>query len=170
MNWIVGEIARRGGEVSFRDFMELALYHPSQGFYSAPEPRYGRAGDFLTAPTSSAWYATVLSGWLGRLAARIGPIGLVDVASGDGSLIAAVVGVQARRGGRWIREVVSVERSAAMRTVQRQRLAGASRVPIRVAASIAELAPMTGPVVVHACELYDSLPVHRVVMRDHGLQ
>jgi SAM-dependent MidA family methyltransferase len=170
MNWIVGEIERRGGEVSFRDFMELALYHPSRGFYSAPEPRYGRAGDFLTAPTASAWYAIVLGGWLERLATRIGPVGVIDVASGDGSLIAALVDVDARRGGGWMREVVSVERSAAMRAVQQQRLAGSSRVPIRVAASTAELAPIGGPVVLHACELYDSLPVHRVVMRHHGLQ
>ena len=55
--WVEVEIAKHGGALSFHDFMELALYHPRHGYYSSGRPRYGRGGDYLTAPTASAWYA-----------------------------------------------------------------------------------------------------------------
>jgi SAM-dependent MidA family methyltransferase len=167
MSWMAREIADRGGEVSFRDFMELALYHPRHGYYSAPAPRYGRGGDFLTAPTASPWYARVLAGWLERLADRVGPLAFCDVASGDGSLLAELAGVLA--GGRALRFVGSVERSPAMRSLQAARLSAGSATPIAVVASIGELELPPGPVVVHACELYDAQPAHRVVMREDGL-
>ncbi|HVN75088.1 MAG TPA: hypothetical protein VMT19_02140, partial [Thermoanaerobaculaceae bacterium] len=55
MNAIVAEVAKRG-RLSFAEFMELALYHPTAGYYTkrrtGPGPA-GRQGDFLTAPTTS---------------------------------------------------------------------------------------------------------------------
>ena len=164
------EVDARGGEISFRDYMELALYHPRHGYYCAATPRYGRGGDFLTAPTASPWYATVLADLLDRLAARVGPIAFCDVASGDGSLIAVLTAALARRGSRAIRRVGSVERSPAMRAVQTARLRDAEQAPLAVVGSIEELELSSGPTVVHACELFDAVPVHRVVMRSDGLK
>ncbi|HQN95559.1 MAG TPA: SAM-dependent methyltransferase [Thermoanaerobaculales bacterium] len=169
MSWIAREIAARGGEVSFRDYMELALYHPRHGYYSAATPRYGRGGDFLTAPTASPWYAVVLAGLVERLAARAGPVCFLDVASGDGALLVDLLSAMADGGAAAIREACSVERSSPMRAAQLARLGGAAKVPIRVVASLEEVERTAGPVVVHACELYDALPVHRVVMRPGGL-
>jgi len=169
MSWIAREIAARGGEVSFRDYMELALYPPQHGYYSAETPRYGRGGDFLTAPTASPWYAIVLAGFLERLAARVGPVGFCDVASGDGTLLADLLAAMARSRAGAIREIASVERSPAMRARQIARLGDAALVPIGVVASLEEVERAAGPVVVHACELFDALPVHRVVMREGGL-
>jgi SAM-dependent MidA family methyltransferase len=40
-------IARKGA-VSFRDFMELALYHPRLGYYGAGRAALGRMGDYFT--------------------------------------------------------------------------------------------------------------------------
>jgi len=169
MSWIAREIAECGGEVSFRDYMELALYHPRHGYYSAAAPRYGRGGDFLTAPTASRWYATVLAGWLERLAARVGPVALCDVASGDGSFLVELIAAMTQMGVGAIRRVGSVERSPAMRAAQIARLGDAASVPLAVVATIEELERPAGPVVVHACELFDAQPVHRVVMREGGL-
>jgi SAM-dependent MidA family methyltransferase len=78
MSWIVEEIEARGGEVLFDEYMELALYHPKHGYYSGDEPRYGRRGDFLTAPTASEWYARVLTRLLTAIAADTGPFCLID--------------------------------------------------------------------------------------------
>lgn len=170
MSWIVREIASAGGEVSFADFMELALYHPEHGYYSAAAPRYGRRGDYLTAPTASPWYARVLGGWMAGLADAVGPIVFVDVASGDGALAAALLGVGTGSRPAWLRQLVSVERSAAMRALQRDRLAAAGDARVSICRSLAEVVTPDGPTVVHACELYDAQPVHRVVQREHGLQ
>jgi SAM-dependent MidA family methyltransferase len=44
---IRAEIARRG-PIPFRDFMDLALYHPEHGYYTSGRAAIGRAGDFFT--------------------------------------------------------------------------------------------------------------------------
>ena len=91
MTWIVDEIEARGGSVPFDEFMELALYHREHGYYSSAMPRYGRGGDYLTAPTASEWYTRVFARVLARAARSAGPLRLVDVASGDGSFVAGVL-------------------------------------------------------------------------------
>lgn len=166
MTWIEHEIAARGGAVPFRDYMELALYHPEWGYYAAGPSPFGRGGDFLTAPTASPWYAAVLGRWLSSLAERLGPLTLVDTGSGDGSLLAGVLGVET---GGTVARAVSVERSPALRALQAERLAGAP-VPVEVVAELAKALPAAGPVALHACELFDALPVHRVVGREEGLR
>lgn len=40
---------RSGGPVTFRRFMEAALYHPEHGYYRRPQDPFGKAGDFFTA-------------------------------------------------------------------------------------------------------------------------
>jgi SAM-dependent MidA family methyltransferase len=38
-----------GGPVSFRRFMDCALYHPELGYYRRPRDPFGKSGDFFTA-------------------------------------------------------------------------------------------------------------------------
>ncbi|NOZ95349.1 MAG: hypothetical protein GXP47_11535 [Acidobacteria bacterium] len=164
--WMAEEIARRGGAVPFRDFMELALYHPEHGYYSSPTPRYGRAGDYLTAPTASPWYARTVARLAADLASRLGPLTVADLASGDGSFLEAFLEGAAGGPAPVIRRAVSIETSAALRGRQRARL-GES---VEIARSLADVPPAAGPTFVHASELFDALPVHRVVQRPGGLQ
>ena len=44
------EIERAGGWIDFARYMELALYAPGLGYYSAGSTKLGAAGDFVTAP------------------------------------------------------------------------------------------------------------------------
>ena len=44
------EIAASGGAIPFSRFMELCLYAPGLGYYSAGSTKFGAAGDFVTAP------------------------------------------------------------------------------------------------------------------------
>lgn len=167
MGWIQDRIEQLGGTIGFRDFMELALYDPEHGYYARGAIRYGRSGDYLTAPTASGWYAAVMARVVGRLAARWGGrIRLVDVASGDGSFLAELLDAWAGTPGVDL-ELVSIERSVALRTVQQGRFAAHN---VRIAASPEELEPDDSPVVFHASELYDALPVHRVIQRPDGLR
>lgn len=155
--------------MSFRDFMELALYHSNHGYYSSDRPKFGRTGDFLTAPTASAWYGRVLAGWVTRLITRVGAIDFVDAASGDGSLIGLVDAELVRLGRCTAGSVVSVERSAGMRVLQRDRFESVGR-SVTIVSDVSLVPASSVPVVVHASELYDAMPVHRVVMREPGLK
>src|SRR5438045_858094 len=38
------------GPISFRDFMELSLYHPGTGYYTSPGDKIGKSGDYYTSP------------------------------------------------------------------------------------------------------------------------
>ncbi|MDP3482649.1 MAG: class I SAM-dependent methyltransferase, partial [Sulfuricella sp.] len=50
------EIESAGGWIPFSRFMELALYAPGLGYYSAGMHKFGAAGDFVTAPEISALF------------------------------------------------------------------------------------------------------------------
>ena len=169
MSWMVAEIEARGGAVAFEEFMELALYHPDHGYYCGEKPRYGRDGDYLTAPTSSAWYPRVLARLFIALAGGLKPLRFVDAASGDGSLIWELLEALGQGVGTTLAEVVSVERSAAMRSCQLELLDGAP-VPVRWVDDIAGVGARSEPTVVHASELFDAQPVVRVVGRGGGLR
>jgi SAM-dependent MidA family methyltransferase len=169
MTWIVAEIEARGGAVPFDEFMELALYHPEHGYYSGRELRYGRSGDYLTAPTASEWYSRVFARVLSSTARGVGPLRLVDVASGDGSFIAGVLESLGAGADEVLADVVSVERSGSMRSRQVERL-GQTSIRVGWIESVSELEPAGKPTVLHASELYDAQPVVRVVGRDGGVR
>ncbi len=42
-------IAEAGGWIDFSEYMQMALYAPGLGYYSAGAHKFGESGDFLTA-------------------------------------------------------------------------------------------------------------------------
>jgi SAM-dependent MidA family methyltransferase len=167
MSWIADEIRARGDAVPFEEFMELALYHPEHGYYSSASPRYGRAADYLTAPTASAWYSRVMARLARGLAATDRPIRIIDLAAGDGSFLTGLFEAVETHAPEVFHGVVAVERSGAMRRRIVERLGGDRVVCV---GGLAEIQPPPGPTLIHASELYDALPVARVVGRDGGMR
>jgi SAM-dependent MidA family methyltransferase len=165
MAWIEAEIVARGGAIPFRDFMDIALYHPEHGYYSAGEPRWGRDGDFLTAPTASRWYVSTISRLVLELSAQVASLEILDVASGDGTFLASLW-ESLKDSNHSVRRTLSVEKSEAQRRTQEKRL---RELEVVRAESVAKLSAPVYPRVVHASELYDAFPVHRVVQRSSGL-
>ena len=58
---IAREIGAGGGWISFARFMEMALYQPGLGYYSAGARKFGAAGDFVTAPEMTAYFGRALA-------------------------------------------------------------------------------------------------------------
>ena len=165
--WILREIAARGGEVDFHRFMELALYHPEHGYYTSAGTPWGKDGDFLTAPTVSGWYGAVFAGLLSGVSARLGEaLQLVDLAAGDGSFLSSVIAALGGRTRSVLTRTLAIERSRLRRQQVAARFEGTD---IEVLTSDAVREAAAGPVVVHASELYDAMPVHRVVATSDGL-
>jgi SAM-dependent MidA family methyltransferase len=50
-----------GGQIPFSRFMELALYSPGLGYYSAGTRKFGTQGDFVTAPELSPLFSRCLA-------------------------------------------------------------------------------------------------------------
>src|SRR5438045_4493654 len=74
-------IERAGGRIPFRDYMELALYHPQHGYYCAGGEKTGKRGDFLTSPHISPLFAECLARFIGS-----GQV--LELGAGDGTLAA----------------------------------------------------------------------------------
>jgi SAM-dependent MidA family methyltransferase len=66
-------------------------------------------------------------------------------------------------------ELVSVEQSDAMRAIQRERYRAAGR-SVTIVAGVDQVPASSNPTVLHVSELYDAVPVHRVVLRNEGLR
>ena len=69
---IEAEIAAAGGRIPFARFMELALYHPRLGYYTAGPERIGRAGDFFTSVSVGPLYGRILAREFRRLRRELG--------------------------------------------------------------------------------------------------
>ena len=165
--WILREIAACGGEVDFHRFMELALYHPTHGYYTSSGTPWGKDADFLTAPTVSGWYGVVVAGLLSGVSTRLGEaFQLVDLAAGDGSFLSSVTAALGGRTRHVLTRTLAVERSPLRR---RQIAARFDAADVDVLTSDAVPEAVVGPAVVHASELYDAMPVHRVERAAGGL-
>src|SRR5471032_1852503 len=87
---IRGEIAANGGWIPFARYMELALYAPGLGYYTAGARKLGREGDFITAPEMTPLYGQTLA----RQAAQVLESGLdqiMEIGAGSGALAAALL-------------------------------------------------------------------------------
>lgn len=54
------EEIRRSGPISFREYMDIALYHPEFGYYRRARDPFGKAGDFFTASQLQPVFGTLI--------------------------------------------------------------------------------------------------------------
>jgi SAM-dependent MidA family methyltransferase len=81
---IRAEIAKSGGFISFARFMELALYKPILGYYSASAPKFGQGGDFITAPHISPLFAQCLARQFQLVLAQMENDDILEIGAGSG--------------------------------------------------------------------------------------
>jgi len=55
------EIDKQNGSISFRRYMEMALYEPKLGYYVAGSHKIGEKGDFITAPEASPLFSQCIA-------------------------------------------------------------------------------------------------------------
>lgn len=74
------------GPVSFHDYMEMALYEPGLGYYSAGMTKFGREGDFVTAPELGPLFARCLGRTVNAAASHLGAYSVLELGAGSGRL------------------------------------------------------------------------------------
>lgn len=83
---ICQDIIASGGVISFRRYMELALYYPGLGYYSNNRLKFGAAGDFITAPLVSRYFGYLLARQLHEIF-NFGVAGnILEFGAGNGKL------------------------------------------------------------------------------------
>jgi SAM-dependent MidA family methyltransferase len=151
---------QREGPISFRDFMEEALYHPELGYYTSSRNPLGREGDFYTSSDLDPVFGKLLAAKFQQMAATLDvpeeSFTILELGAGRGLLARQILSNTRFR-------YCILERSGAMRERQREALNG-------LAAEWVEAMPegLTG--CVFSNEFFDALPVHRVVRRNGDLR
>lgn len=79
------DIELQGGWIPFSRFMELALYAPGLGYYSAGSRKLGTAGDFVTAPEISPLFGRTLARQIIEIMAQSTPH-ILELGAGSGKL------------------------------------------------------------------------------------
>ncbi len=80
-----------GGSLSFADFMQEALYAPGLGYYAAGATKFGRQGDFVTAPEVSPLFGRVLARVCAEVLEALGDGGILEFGGGSGRLAVDVL-------------------------------------------------------------------------------
>ena len=160
---IIAARIRREGPISFRDFMEAALYHPEHGYYTTCDPTL----DYQSSPNVHPVFAWCLAGQLAemwRLLGRPARFDVLECGAGSGRLAADLTRALARIEPE-LAEALRyrlqdrgyanpTRRAAAHEALERQ----------GVAFEVREIMPE--PSSVEGCvlsnELIDAFPVHRV--------
>ena len=149
---VIIDTIRREGALSFRDFMDMALYYPGEGYYTAPQDRIGLTGDYYTSPYLTSLVGEMIAVQLEEmwmLLDRPASFTVLEYGAGSGllckdvmtrlmcneQLFASLHYKVIEKNGRWVEEAKS---------------------------------PVTGCVLSN--ELVDNFPVHRVLMQDELME
>ncbi|NYE57228.1 class I SAM-dependent methyltransferase [Carboxydothermus ferrireducens] len=142
--------------LTFRDFMELALYHPDYGYYIR-NVTLGKEGDFYTAPILSKSFGYTLGKYIFNLNQTYGiPLTLLEFGAGTGKMAQDILVWFAAQG--LFPEYHILEISAHLREVQRKNLE-CQQNQIR---HLPEF-PKNFSGIIIANEVVDAFPVHRVI-------
>jgi SAM-dependent MidA family methyltransferase len=160
-------IAKAGGWLPFSEYMELALYAPGLGYYSAGARKLGADGDFTTAPEMSPLFGQVLARQVQQIFEQVPSI-VLEVGAGSGALAASLLAELEKLGALpdqyWILEL-----SADLR--QRERDTLAERVPhlMERVAWLNQLPPSFSGVIL-GNEVLDAMPVEVFRIGEAGVE
>ena len=168
---------KQDGPISFRDWMQAALYDDQEGYYCRPgRVRQGRAGDYRTAPDSSPLFAATFAWYFSKLFADLflelgsPPTWTIFEAGAGGGEFACGILNSLRAKYTDVFAATSYvidEVSPAARRRAAERLSEfAGRLTFR---RLVEIDNSANAGVCFSNELIDAFPVHRVVMRDGRL-
>lgn len=106
------------GPLPFSQYMEMALYEPGLGYYSAGLQKFGAGGDFVTAPQLGDVFARCVARQVAQIAAAIPDYEIVEAGAGSGALAADLLNALAET--RPPARYRILERSAYLRQAQKE--------------------------------------------------
>lgn len=157
---IRAELAAAGGSLSFARYMELALYAPGFGYYSAGARKFGAEGDFVTAPEISPLFGRCVARQCRQVLELTGGGDILEIGAGTGALAADLLG-ELEHLGQLPERYLILELSGELR--ERQQALLRERLPhLLPRVRWLERLPEPGfQGVVLGNEVLDAMPVHR---------
>jgi SAM-dependent MidA family methyltransferase len=161
-------LAAAGGWLSFEQFMELALYAPGFGYYSAGSAKIGAGGDFVTAPEVSDLFSRCVARQCADVLTETGGE-ILELGAGTGRMAATILESLATLGVLPDRYAI-LEVSADLADRQRTRL---QQLPAELRDRVVWLdrlpeTPVRG--VLLANEVLDALPFKRFTVNNGSVR
>jgi SAM-dependent MidA family methyltransferase len=153
------DLIQKAGPIPFAVFMEEALYG-EEGYYRRDDLPIGEEGDFVTGSSFSPLFGRATARLLRRLDAALGrPADYLEAGAGTGAHLANVAATLLDG-----ETEISGRRLLGWDRIARPLPEGVSRI-----ADLAEIAEggITG--MIFSYELFDALPVHRLIGREAGV-
>lgn len=154
------EIIDSGGRLSFARYMDLVLNAPGLGYYRAPNRRFGRDGDFITAPEMSPLFARCIARQVDQMLSHLGEGVLFEAGAGSGALCADLLN-GLNESGRLPQRYLILEPSAALRARQRETLGQVAPDQVSRVVWVDDLPPAGFTGIIIANELLDAIPAPR---------
>ncbi|MDD3182686.1 MAG: SAM-dependent methyltransferase [Alphaproteobacteria bacterium] len=163
---LMRQMIQADGPLSVAQYMQLALQHPTHGYYMKGDP-LGVAGDFTTAPEISQMFGELVGLWCAEIWTRMDkpdPFVLLELGPGRGTLMQDALRATSKiQGFHAAMQLMLMESNQTLRAAQNERLAQA------LPAYLSELEALPRlPLIVIANEFLDALPVHQYVRTQEG--
>jgi SAM-dependent MidA family methyltransferase len=153
--------------MSFSRYMELALYEPGLGYYSAGLQKFGEDGDFITAPQLGDVFARCLANQVMQVAASLGEYEIVEAGAGTGALATDLLAALADTHPPARYRIL--ERSAHLRQVQLETLSQRAPQWLERISWLDEPPQTSWRGLFLANEVLDALSVERFTIGDDGI-
>jgi len=164
---IIIQKIRENGPISFRDFMEMALYYPGLGYYTSPFDKIGVSGDYYTSSSLTPAYGAMIGRQLEEMWCILGAetFTIVEYGAGNGALCHDILSYL--KNNRRFYDSLNyciIEKSPVMRKMEKAHLVE----KVSWYDSIRDISGITGCILSN--ELVDNFPVHKVEMGDELME
>ncbi|WP_442594898.1 class I SAM-dependent methyltransferase [Neobacillus sp. D3-1R] len=162
-NFLIEKITQKTNQlITYAEFMEWALYHPTMGYYMREEIKIGTSGDFITTSNVADIFGSIFSKWFIKRVESNGITAKVcEIGAGNGRFAKAFIETWNRLTNLPLTYYI-VETSPYHRSLQREILP-IDQTVFQVE-KISDLSPFNG--LVFSNEFFDALPVHVIEMKD----
>ena len=171
--WLIKKIIKKGGNISFYDYMNYVLNDPNNGYYGSGKAKLGYQGDFVTSPSMSDDFAFLLSKqieeWLTQVKSKLThseKVSVVEFGAGDGSLISGLLQYLFIKDEKLLKNVcfIIIEPNKGMIKKQQKKLEKYLKLGFDILwRSLNKIEDNSLNGVILANEVLDALPVERII-------
>ncbi|MEO8719851.1 MAG: SAM-dependent methyltransferase, partial [Ginsengibacter sp.] len=164
---IIQSKIKNEGPVSFHDFMEMALYYPTFGYYNSPQNKIGTNGDYYTSSVLSPVFGEMIGKQIEEMWFFLDkkPFTIIEYGAGTGALCLDIL--------RYLKnnpilynglEYCIIEKGEIMQKLQKDLLSE----KVHWYHSIREIDDINGCILSN--ELIDNFPVHKIFMKEELME
>ncbi|MEO8852708.1 MAG: SAM-dependent methyltransferase [Ginsengibacter sp.] len=158
---------KRDGPLSFCDFMDMALYNPSVGYYNSDTDKIGKDGDYYTSPVLCSLFGKMIGKQLEEMWMLLDkkPFTIVEYGAGTAAMCFDILAYL--KNNIALYDGLSyciIERSSKMQEQQKKYL----HQKVTWYHSLNELPQVNGCILSN--EVLDNFPVHKVIMKSELME